>query len=131
MGRQQLQRRAQGARACRRLASCIKQWDYTGGVGGPIKQDRLWYFFTIRDQGQWRTIPGIFPNLNAGDPTKCLYAPDSTTSAQGARELERRHAATDLQATPKNKFNVYWDEQQPCNGATYDETRRLPAAARR
>jgi hypothetical protein len=24
-----------------------------------------------------------------------------------------------VQATPRNKFNVYWDEQKPCNGATY------------
>ena len=24
-----------------------------------------------------------------------------------------------LQATPRNKFNIYWDEQKPCTGATY------------
>ena len=51
----------------------LKQWDYTGGVGGPIKQDRIWYYVTVRDEGQHRSIPGIFPNLNAGDPTKWDY----------------------------------------------------------
>ena len=51
----------------------LQQWDYTGGVGGPIIKDRLWYYGTLRDEGQHRTIPGIFPNLNAGDPTKFTY----------------------------------------------------------
>ena len=46
--------------------SLIKQWDFTGGVGGPIVRDRIWYYATARDEGQHRTIPGIFPNLNAG-----------------------------------------------------------------
>jgi hypothetical protein len=26
-----------------------------------------------------------------------------------------------VQATPRNKFNVYWDEQKPCSGAAYTE----------
>src|SRR5436309_13002444 len=51
----------------------LQQWDYTGGVGGPIKRNRLWYYGTLRDEGQHRSIPGIFPNVNAGDPTKFLY----------------------------------------------------------
>jgi hypothetical protein len=100
----------------------IKQWDFTGGIGGPIKKDRLWYFFTLRDQGQWRTIPGIFPNLNAGDPTKFLYAPDRAKSAQGAESWQVGTLRLTLQATPKNKFNFYWDEQLPCNGATFNES---------
>src|SRR5688572_6384390 len=44
----------------------LKQWDFTFGMGGPIVQDRLWYYATARDEGQHRTIPGVFPNLNAG-----------------------------------------------------------------
>jgi hypothetical protein len=36
----------------------LSQWDYTGGVGGPILKDRLWYYGTARDEGQHRTIPG-------------------------------------------------------------------------
>ena len=69
--------------AWRRPAQLLKQWDDTVGVGGPIKKDRLWYYGTLRDEGQHRSIPGIFPNLNAGDPTKWVYAPDTTQA--GAR----------------------------------------------
>src|SRR5262245_26615470 len=61
----------------------LKQWDFTGGVGGPIMKDRIWYYVTARDEGQYRSIPNIFPNLNAGDPTKFLYVPDRTREVRG------------------------------------------------
>jgi hypothetical protein len=94
-------------------------WDYTGGVGGPIKKDRLWYYATLRDEGETTSIPGIYPNLNAGDPTKFTYAPDTTKQAQGAQSFLLGSARLTLQATPRNKFNVHWDLQEPCNGATF------------
>ena len=97
----------------------IKQWDVNVGAGGPIKKDRLWFFATARDEGQYRSIPGIYPNLNAGDPTKWLYAPDRSRQAQGAESWQVGTVRLTVQATPRNKFNVYWDEQKPCNGATY------------
>jgi hypothetical protein len=95
----------------------LQQWDYTGGVGGPIKKDRLWYFGTLRDEGQHRSIPGIYPNLNAGDPTKFTYAPDTTKQAQGAESFQLASIRLTLQATPRNKFNYHQDLQWPCNGS--------------
>ena len=58
-----------------RPGQLLRQWDYTFGIGGPIMKDRLWYYVTARDEGQYRSIPNIYPNLNAGDPTKRLYSP--------------------------------------------------------
>jgi Carboxypeptidase regulatory-like domain len=97
----------------------LKQWDANVGIGGPIKKDRLWFFATARDEGQYRSIPGIYPNLNAGDTTKWLYAPDVSRQAQGAESWQIGTVRLTYQATPRNKFNVFWDEQIPCNGATY------------
>src|SRR5688500_15790690 len=54
----------------------LKQWDFTFGMGGPIIRDRLWYRVAARDEGQHRTIPNVYPNLNASDPTKFTYVPD-------------------------------------------------------
>ena len=96
----------------------LKQWDFTGGVGGPIIRDRIWYYATARDLGQHRSIPGIFPNLNAGDPTKWEYLPDTSRQARGAESFQIFSARFTIQATPKNKFNVHWDWQLPCNGAS-------------
>ena len=97
----------------------LKQWDFTGGVGGPIFKDRLWYYGTLRDEGQHRSIPGIFPNLNAGDPTKFTYAPDTTKQAQGAESFQIASIRLTLQATPRNKFNFHQDLQYPCNGSSF------------
>jgi len=107
--------RAQGLSVPGKL---LKQWDFTGGVGGPIIRDRIWYYATARDFGQHRSIPGIFPNLNAGDPTKWEYQPDTSRQARGAESFQIFSARFTIQATPKNKFNVHWDWQVPCNGAS-------------
>ena len=97
----------------------LKQWDFTGGVGGPIRQDRIWYYATARDVGQHRSIPGIFPNRNAGDPTKWEYEPDTSRQARGAESFQLFSARFTMQATLRNKFNVHWDWQVPCNGAAF------------
>ncbi len=108
----------------------LRQWDFTGGFGGPIIRDRIWYYATARDEGQHRSIPGIFPNLNAGDPTKWNYEPDTTRQARGAESFQLYSARFTVQATPKNKFNFHWDLQVPCNGAaavnTADACRKQP-----
>jgi Carboxypeptidase regulatory-like domain len=102
-----------------RPGQLLRQWDYTLGIGGPIKKDRLWYYATARDEGQYRSIPNIFPNLNAGDPTKTLYAPDRTREVRGAESWRLYVVRLTYQASPRNKFNIHWDEQHPCNGSTF------------
>jgi hypothetical protein len=97
----------------------LKQWDETGGVGGPILKDRVWYYGTYRDEGQHRSIPGVFPNLNAGDPTKWEYLPDTTKQARGAESFQLASVRLTAQVTPRNKINYHWDAQWPCNGASF------------
>jgi hypothetical protein len=97
----------------------LSQWDLTYGMGGPIVKDRLWYRVAIRDEGQHRTIPNIYPNLNAGDATKFNYAPDLNHRVLGDESWRLYTFRITAQATRKDKINVHWDEQHPCNGATY------------
>jgi hypothetical protein len=97
----------------------LKQWDETFGLGGPIKKDRLWYYVTYRDEGQHRSIPGIFPNLNAGDPSKWEYLPDLTKQARGAESFQVSSVRLTAQVTPRNKVNFHWDMQWPCNGSAF------------
>jgi Carboxypeptidase regulatory-like domain len=58
-----------------------KIWDFNFGIGGPIRKDRIWFFFTARDEGSHRTVPGMFANLNAGEATKWTYVKDTTRPA--------------------------------------------------
>ena len=45
-----------------------------------------------------------------------------TPTRRASRAAPRSWSVASLrltaQATPRNKFNVYWDEQKPCTGAT-------------
>ena len=96
--------------------------DYQVSVGGPIKKDRMWYFFNHRRVNFADAQPGIFANKNAGDPTKFSYVPDF--SRQGRIDQKRNIFALRLtmQLTPKNKLSLFWDEQPQCSGASWPGT---------
>jgi hypothetical protein len=97
----------------------VKQWDVTFGMGGPILKDRLWYRVAVRDEGQHRKIPNIFPNLNAGTAER-FYLPDRTKEVRGAESWRLYTVRLTLQATSKDKINIHWDEQHACNGSTFN-----------
>jgi hypothetical protein len=93
-----------------------KVWDFNVGIGGPILRDRLWFFSTAREEGMERGVAGMFANRNAGDPTKFTYEADETRPAVLAASYRILTTRLTFQATPRNKFAVYWDEQRPCEG---------------
>ena len=93
-----------------------KVWDFNLGLGGPIARDRLWYYANLRDEGSERTVPGLFANKNAGDPTKWLYEADPTRPAVLAASYKVMALRLTSQPTARNKFTVFWDQQLPCEG---------------
>ena len=108
-----------------------KIWDFNLGVGGPIVRDRMWFFGTIRDEGSHRTVPGMFANLNAGDPTKWTYAADLTRPAAAAQSFRPISLRLTVQANTRNKFGLFWDEQLPCEGAAFQGAPDSVSACRR
>jgi hypothetical protein len=98
-----------------------KVYDVSGTIGGPIATDRLWYFLTAHRGGSTTDSTNVYHNLNAGDPTKWFYAPDSSRRAYSDRLFENASARVTWQMTPRNKVSVFWDEQtlcRTCTGAT-------------
>ena len=93
-----------------------KVWDFNLGIGGPIAKDRVWYYFNLREEGSERTVPGMFANANAGDPTKWTYVADTSRPAVLAASYRITALRLTAQATPRNKFAVFWDQQLPCEG---------------
>jgi hypothetical protein len=89
-------------------------YDVSGSFGGPISRDRLWYFVNARTQGNERVNANQFYNLNAGDATKWLYAPDYDRPGFSDRTFENVAGRLTWQATPRNKISVFWDQQWTC-----------------
>ncbi|MDO8632412.1 MAG: carboxypeptidase-like regulatory domain-containing protein, partial [Phycisphaerales bacterium] len=58
------------AAGLRAPAKILHLFDVQASLGGPIKKDRLWFFYNFRTVGRGDAQPGIFANKNAGDPTK-------------------------------------------------------------
>ena len=73
------------------------------GVGGPIFAIAL-VLRHVRDQAAASTIPGMFANLNAGDPTKWTYVPTDREPAACAAPTSALRLT--VQSTPRNKFGV-------------------------
>ncbi len=87
-------------------------------------RDKLWFFWTGRHIGSRNTVAGIFVNRNAGDITKWTYDPDSTT---GGDDNTTKNSSIRLtwQASPRNKFGVWWDEQKTCQSCDRRRCGRL------
>jgi hypothetical protein len=96
-------------------------YDFNGAIGGPLVKDKLWYYFSVREQGQRQNTLNLYFNQNAGDPNAWTYVPDLSRPAYSDRTWENYTPRITWQATPRNKFSFAWDEQpicRKCTGAT-------------
>ena len=92
--------------------SLEKVWDVMGSAGGPLKKDKLWFFSSIRSFGVNANIAGMYYNKNAGDVTKWTYVPDPNRQALDDRHWLTGSTRLTYQASPRQKFTVFWDEQR-------------------
>jgi len=90
-----------------------KNYDVSAAFGGPIKQDALWFFGSGRRQATTQFFD-MFHNKNAGDPNAWTYEPDLTRQAILDRTNHNFNMRLTSQLTPRNKLNVFWDEQFIC-----------------
>jgi hypothetical protein len=91
-----------------------KIWDANASFGGPIRKDKLWYYVGGRSQGNRKLVEGMYYNKNAGDPTQWTYQPDLSRQATDDGTWKNLSLRLTLQATPRNKVNLFWDEQDLC-----------------
>ena len=96
-------------------------WDYNIGIGGPIVKDKIWFFGQARHEGYTNTIPNMFANANANDPTKWTYVQDKSRPAYQAASFGIIALRLTAQVTQRNKISGSWDEQKPCEGAAFTQ----------
>ena len=90
-------------------------------------KDRFWFFTNYRNEGSWVTVPGMFANANLtgfttpdvpNSAVPFTYTANRALPDYTAGSWQVGSARATLQANAKNKFNVFWDEQHPCNGGS-------------
>jgi hypothetical protein len=89
----------------------INIYDGWGTAGGPIQEDKLWFFAAERIWGNRNQRANTFWNATQGTP---FYTPDPSRPFQ-PHEYYKSHAGrVTWQATPRNKFNFFIDVQKNC-----------------
>jgi len=93
-------------------------YDINAAVGGPIAKDKLWYYLSVRQQGQRQNTLNLYYNQNAGDPNAWTYVPILGQPAYSDRTWENYTPRITWQASQRNKFSFVWDEQPICRKCT-------------
>ena len=96
-----------------------KNWDLNASAGGPIKRDKLWYWFSSRWIGTESWAP-VAENLNQYKPTEFLYVPSTTRGLLVGRSYNSSLRAT-WQAAQKIKIAGTYKQDKWCdcpNGVT-------------
>jgi hypothetical protein len=102
------------ARGAPAPAGFDKLWDESATFGGPIRRDRMWFFFAHRYRGN--DIVGT--SYYAKDPLSVAYTPDlSRPLHSGGWDLDNQIRVT-AQVTPRNKVSGFFDKVNKCNCPT-------------
>ncbi len=98
----------------------IKEYDVNGAYGGPIKRDRLWFYSAARRQERDNLLLNNYRNLNEG-VFGANYAWNPNGKLNQSDLYQNVNTRLTLQATRRDKINIFWDEQytceNPCEGA--------------
>ena len=79
--------------------------------GGRIVRDKLWFYLTYREVGAENTVPGMFFNRNAGDPTKWIVDFDTSRLAYNDNVDRNAIARITWQISPRNKLSLSHSQQ--------------------
>ncbi len=100
-------------------STLLSLYDVDGAIGGPIKKDKVWFFFLSRTYGNGTSVTGMFANKNAGNPNAWTYVQDPNVQARNDGSTIANGLRVTWQMNQNNKLNVFWDSQQGCNGAAW------------
>jgi hypothetical protein len=95
------------------VSKLTKNYDVNPGVGGPIKQDKAWFYATFRYLGVNKTVADSFVDL---DPSPFRYSPDFSRPGVDDGHIRSIAARVSVQLTSKDKISYYHDEQDKVRG---------------
>jgi len=93
-----------------------KLWDFNPNGGGRILANRLWFYAAFRHWGIDNNVAGLYANAT---PKSFLYTPDLSTPGTDEVMHVSQNIRLTLQATEKNKVNLYYEFQYSCFCSAY------------
>jgi carboxypeptidase family protein len=99
------------ARGLTAVNSLKKIYDVNPAWGGPIKQDKLWFYNAYRYWGSVNYVAGLYYNAT---PSAWYYTPDPTRQATTRVVDGSSNLRLTWQVTQKNKFGIFYDYQPHC-----------------
>jgi hypothetical protein len=88
-----------------------KVFEFNPMGGGRIVRDKLWFYLTYRSLSAENTVPGMFSNRNAGDPTKWVVDFDTSKPAYNDNIDWNAIGRMTWQISPRNKFSLSHSQQ--------------------
>ena len=113
-----------------------EQHDVAGTFGGPLKQDKLWFFISLRQNNAQNYQANTFQNANINVNAACpgpacanswTYVPN-TTLGFSRDPLPMAGGRLTWQATPRNKFAASFDYRDRCQCNNYGSGGKSPDA---
>ena len=95
----------------------LRIYDVNGVIGGPIKQDKLWFSTAHRRSGHQDLIANVYRDANEdsrffGSPAATWkYVPDPTRPVQPVEDNQASNIRLTYQATSKDKINFSFDHE--------------------
>jgi hypothetical protein len=94
--------------------SIKNNFEWNPGFGGPIREDKLWFYFAARQLRSDMYAAGLFENANLNNPNAWTFEPDLSKPAFNKREQKDAQVNLTWQASQRNKVNLLWQEAVLC-----------------
>jgi carboxypeptidase family protein len=88
--------------------------DFNPGVGGPIRQDRLWFYTSMRYMKADAYVGDMAHDRTASDLRVFTFNPDLNRPATNEAYWLDGQGRLTWQATPKHKVAWLWSQQKSC-----------------
>ena len=89
-------------------------YDVNPSFGGPIAQDKLWFYASGRFTQSRMFAGGTYYNKNAGDPNNFFYEPDFDRQAFHGNWSNSASTRFTWQASERNKIGISYEYQRAC-----------------
>jgi hypothetical protein len=101
-------------------------WDVNPAIGGPLRQDKLWFFYSYR---YWGTDDGAPGTYFEKDPYDFVFERDVTRPVIKSTWVKAHNVRLTWQVTPNSKVTFYGDNLETCNCIRSAASNVAPEAA--